>query len=140
MSDDGRWMVAVNAGSDDITVFRVVGAQLRQVAKAPSGGTRPVSVAIDDDLVYVLNASSDSIAGFRLNDRGQLRPLTNSVDELEHRRIRAPAGNTAWRWTPSGNEDMQSAGKRQRRGWFDSAQGRPRISMGAALSGSHCKD
>ena len=82
ISDNGRWMIAVNAGSDDITVFHVFGAQLRRVDIAPSGGRQPVSVTIDDDLVYVVNAGSDSIAGFRLNGFGRLTRLPDSLRPL----------------------------------------------------------
>ena len=34
-----------------------------------SGGARPTSLTVDDDLVYVMNADSNSIAGFRLDDK-----------------------------------------------------------------------
>ncbi len=71
-------LVAVNAGSDTITVF---GAQrdslyLRQVIS--SGGIFPVSVAIHGDLVYVLNAlGGGSVQGFRIAS-GLLVPLPGS--------------------------------------------------------------
>ncbi|WP_159731513.1 beta-propeller fold lactonase family protein [Methylosinus sp. Ce-a6] len=83
LSDDGRWLVVVNPGSDDITLFNLKTGRPEPTARAASGGTRPISVSIEDDLVYVLNAGSDSIAGFRLNDdHGRLEAVANSVRPL----------------------------------------------------------
>jgi 6-phosphogluconolactonase (cycloisomerase 2 family) len=70
------WLLAVNAGSDSITVFEVQPFGLRFIETRPSGGTRPVSIAEhDSELVYVLNQGSDSISGFKLGADGKLTPL-----------------------------------------------------------------
>jgi len=82
LSEDGRWLVAVDAGSNDIAVFAVRKSGLTLVARAPSGGVEPISVTIDDDLIYALNAGSDSISGFRLSDDGRLTPLAGSTRPL----------------------------------------------------------
>ncbi len=74
---DGRWLVAVNPGSDDITLFSTFGNLLlwrRDVAA--THGTRPTSVAIHGDLVYALDAGSDDVAGFRIR-RGRLERIGN---------------------------------------------------------------
>ena len=77
-----RVLVAVNAGSDSVSAFRVHGDRLRLVDVVPSGGRFPASVAIRDGLVYVLNAGgSGAVAGFRL-DHGALIPLPGSVRSL----------------------------------------------------------
>jgi len=60
LSDDGRWLLVVNAGSDDISVFRVAGHGLVLTDTESSGGVRPVSVTIDRDLVYVVHAGGDA--------------------------------------------------------------------------------
>jgi hypothetical protein len=73
-----RILIAVNAGSDTVSVFGVRGdrLQLRQVTG--SGGTFPVSVAIHGSLVYVLNAlGGGSVQGYRLVF-GRLAPLPGS--------------------------------------------------------------
>ncbi len=76
MSDDGRWLFAVNAGSDDVTVLAVGRNGARPVARASTGGSMPVSVAVRGDLVYVLDAGGDGdVAGFRLGGAGQLTPI-----------------------------------------------------------------
>jgi 6-phosphogluconolactonase (cycloisomerase 2 family) len=62
-------LFAVNAGSNTVTVFRVNGDKLRRVQVIWSGGLLPVSVAVRDDLVYLLNGAGDgSVQGYRLQD------------------------------------------------------------------------
>src|SRR5437773_5569773 len=58
LSDDGRELYAVNAGSDEITAFDVTPHRLRRTAVVDSGGHRPMSVTVDGRLLYVLNAAS----------------------------------------------------------------------------------
>ena len=66
-SSDHGLLVAVNAGSNTISVFRVHGDRLALQEILPSGGTFPVSVAIHGDLVYVLNAENGgSVQGYRI--------------------------------------------------------------------------
>ena len=78
VSRDGSMVVNVNAGSNSISAFAATSRGLRLIGTASSGGTDPNSVTIaGDHLVYVLNAGSDTIAGFRLG--GGLRPIPGSV-------------------------------------------------------------
>jgi 6-phosphogluconolactonase (cycloisomerase 2 family) len=51
-------LYAVNAGSNTVSVFSVRGDQLSLRQVVSSGGVFPVSVAVHDDLVYVLNAEN----------------------------------------------------------------------------------
>jgi 6-phosphogluconolactonase len=83
VSDDGRELVVVNAGSNTISAFKVKHDGLSLIGQpAPSGGTRPTSVTIHNDLVYVLNADSTSIAGFKLDDNRGLAPIAGSIRSL----------------------------------------------------------
>lgn len=87
LSDNGRWLLVVNAGSDEISVFDVHRRGLSLTDTAHSGGVRPVSVAISRGLVYVLHAGgsvgdTDSVTGFRLDGRGHLTPLVGSIRPL----------------------------------------------------------
>jgi 6-phosphogluconolactonase (cycloisomerase 2 family) len=77
-----RLLFAVNAGSDTISVFRVNGARLRLTDVDPSGGDFPASIAVHDDLVYVLNAGGTGIVqGFEI--RGDnVRALSGSARSL----------------------------------------------------------
>ena len=77
-----RWLLAVNAGSDTVSVFEVGLFVLRRRDVQPSGGAQPISIAVHRDLVYVLNGLSDSIAGFRLTKRGALHPIPGSTRSL----------------------------------------------------------
>ena len=82
VSGDGRVVVNVNAGSNSISAFTATPWGLRLIGTASSGGTDLDSVTIaGDNLVYVLNAGSKTIAGFWLGDRG-LRPIPGSVQPL----------------------------------------------------------
>lgn len=77
-----RWLLAVNAGSNSISVFSVRRRGLRLTEVQPSGGVRPVSVTEHRGVVYVLNAGSDNISGFRLGRDGRLRPIFGSTRSL----------------------------------------------------------
>jgi 6-phosphogluconolactonase len=83
LSENGRELIVVNAGSNSISAFRVEQDGLELLGSpAPSGGTRPTSVTIHDDLVYVMNADSNSIAGFKLDRRRGLEPIPGSIQPL----------------------------------------------------------
>jgi 6-phosphogluconolactonase (cycloisomerase 2 family) len=64
-------LIAVNAGSNTISVFGVRGDELRLQQVTNSGGTFPVSVAIHGDLAYVLNAEDGgAVQGYRITPGG----------------------------------------------------------------------
>jgi 6-phosphogluconolactonase (cycloisomerase 2 family) len=75
-------LYAVNAGSNTLSVFSVHGDQLALRELVPSGGEFPVSVAVHNDLVYVLNArAGGSVSGFQVRF-GLLEPITGSTRAL----------------------------------------------------------
>jgi 6-phosphogluconolactonase len=82
LSDNGRWLLVVNAGSDDVSLFAVHRGGLTLRDTAPSGGILPISVAIHGSLVYVVNAGDDSIAALRIRRGGTLSPLAGSGHSL----------------------------------------------------------
>src|SRR5918992_941512 len=75
LTPNNRVLLAVNAGSNQISSFAVGKAELKLAATVPSGGQRPVSVAATDHVVYALNNGSSTIAGFRIGHRGALTPV-----------------------------------------------------------------
>ena len=80
LTQDHSFLLAVNAGSGDISVFRVFGSTLWLVDKVPCGGSEPVAVAQHGNLVYVLNAGAASnVTGFRLEWDGRLRKIAGST-------------------------------------------------------------
>lgn len=63
----GRLLLAVNAGSDSLSVFSVQDRQLRLVQVVSSGGDFPDSIAVHGDLVYVLDAGGPgTVMGYRM--------------------------------------------------------------------------
>src|SRR5438128_1245255 len=81
LSGDGRSLLVTNAGSDDVSLLAVETDGLRLADRVASGGSGPTSVAVHDDLVYVLDNGSASISGFRVSD-GKLAPLEGSSRPL----------------------------------------------------------
>jgi 6-phosphogluconolactonase (cycloisomerase 2 family) len=77
-TDHGRVLLAVNAGSNTVSLFRVRGDRLWLKQVIASNGQFPVSIAVHRDLVYVLNAGLDgSVQGFWLG-RDHLWPIWGS--------------------------------------------------------------
>ncbi|WP_328459525.1 lactonase family protein [Streptomyces sp. NBC_00448] len=66
-------LLAVNAGSDTVTVFSVDGDRLHREQVVTSGGNFPVSVTVRGDRVYVLNArEGGSLQGYRITGGNRL--------------------------------------------------------------------
>jgi len=75
-------LLAVNAGSNTVSVFSVDGDQLQLRELVPSYGQFPVSIAVHDDVAYVLNArGGGTVQGYRITD-GVLVPLDGSLRAL----------------------------------------------------------
>jgi 6-phosphogluconolactonase len=86
-STDGRYLLAADAGSNQISVLRIhQDGSLQQVEGSPvaSGGTEPVSIAVNGNLVYVANSGdpTPNFTAFTLNPGGHLRPLSGSTVTL----------------------------------------------------------
>ena len=81
LDDDGRRLLVVNAGSDELSVFAVEPDGLRLARRVGSGGSKPTSVAVRGNLAYVLNNGTPNVCGFRLDD-GALTPLDGSARPL----------------------------------------------------------
>jgi 6-phosphogluconolactonase len=82
-SRSNRWLLAVNAGSNDVSVFKVSDRGLTLASTTPSGGSMPISVTISGRTVYVLNAGTpNNITGFTLGKDGSLTPIANSTRAL----------------------------------------------------------
>src|SRR5262249_8664568 len=81
LGDDDRWLLVVNAGSDELSLFAVQPDGLRLADRVRSGGSGPTSVAVSGALVYVLNNGTPNISGFNLTD-GKLTALAGSARPL----------------------------------------------------------
>ncbi len=83
LSNDNRFLYAVNPGSDDLTVFAVNGTNLKLVQKI-NAGDQPLSLTLSGNLLYVLNGSvaGNGIRGFRVANDGTLTELPDSFRAL----------------------------------------------------------
>jgi 6-phosphogluconolactonase len=83
LTQNGQWLLVVDAGSNQITVFSVQGTSLVQASITSSQGSDPISLAVSGNLVYVLDAGgSGNIAGFTLGHSGALTFISGSVQPL----------------------------------------------------------
>jgi len=100
LSDDGRWLYAVNAGSNDISAFRATASGLSLTSRIASGGSQPISITVHGDAVYVLNAGgSGNISGFRVGSDGSLTPIPGSTRALSGSAV----GPAQVAFSPDGN-------------------------------------
>lgn len=84
LSDDGQWLFAVNAGSNEISVFKVTPHGLTLTDRTSSGGYYPASLTYFHRLLYVLNVGGDgNISGFRLSSNGRLSAIAHSTRSLQ---------------------------------------------------------
>ena len=101
LSNDGRLLFAVNAGSNDVSVFRVDPQGLSLLSRTPSGGTLPTSVTVSRNVVYVLNTGgAGNISGFTVGSTGGLTPIAGSTKSLST----AAAGPAEVSFSPDGRE------------------------------------
>jgi 6-phosphogluconolactonase len=89
LSSDGRYLLAVDAGSSQVSVLRVrPDGSLRLVEGSPvsSGGVEPVSIAVHGQFVYVANEGNGAFganySGFELNAGGHLVAIAGSTVPL----------------------------------------------------------
>src|SRR5262249_30025697 len=82
LSDDGRWLLAVNAASNDVSLLAVRANGVEVADLASSGGLRPVSVPVHADLASVLNAGDDTVSGLRITPHGRLAAIDDSTRGL----------------------------------------------------------
>ncbi len=85
LSSNGRYLLAVDAGSNQISVLQTgKDGTLTPVEGSPfgSGGQYPVSIAVAKDLVYVANQGNggSNYTGFNFDSKGNLTPIAGSSE------------------------------------------------------------
>ena len=103
LTKDNRFLLVVNAGSDELTAFKLKKDGLERTNVVPSGGQTPASVIVrQDGLVIVLNKNNGSggLAAFWLNAHGELTPIPGSERQLSGDPKATPA---QVEFSPSGN-------------------------------------
>jgi 6-phosphogluconolactonase (cycloisomerase 2 family) len=103
LTPDGKWLLAVNAGSNQVSVFAVKPSGLALASVTGSNGLMPVSLAVYDGLVYVLNeGGSGNISAFRLDGQGGLTAIEASSQFLSNGGIGAAPGGAEIAFSPDG--------------------------------------
>jgi 6-phosphogluconolactonase (cycloisomerase 2 family) len=85
IADGGRLLLAVDAGSNQVSALRIEpDGSLRLASVVSSNGALPVSIAVHGSLVYVANAgpADSNYTGFRLAPWGGLFPVPGSTVDL----------------------------------------------------------
>ncbi len=101
LSPDERFLFVVNPGSNSVTSFRLNDDHLERVSVVPSGGTFPVSIAVNPQgtLLYVLNSggtaanilplpgiiddgTTGSIQGYSIGNDGSLTAIDGANQPL----------------------------------------------------------
>jgi len=83
LGEGNQFLFAVNAGSNQISVLQITSSGLDLIGVFDSGGVRPISLTVHENLLYVLNeGGSPNITGFAVADDGTLTPLTGSTQPL----------------------------------------------------------
>src|SRR4051812_418175 len=103
LTEHDKWLLAINAGSNEVSVFEVQRDDLVLTDIVSSGGETPISLTVDKNLVYVLNAggsAAGNITGFFLTNKGRLTAIPGSTRPLSGTGVGpaqisfSPAGDT----------------------------------------------
>jgi len=82
LDNSNQYLFAVNAGSNDISVFGINSEGLTWLDKIASGGTMPISLTLNNDILYTVNAGgTGNIHGFRVSE-GHLISIPGSSQSL----------------------------------------------------------
>jgi len=87
ITPDGRFVIAVDPGSNQISVLRILGdgsLSLVPGGIVSSGGILPDSIAVHGNLVYAANSGTggSNYTGFQLRPNGRLDPIPGSTVTL----------------------------------------------------------
>jgi 6-phosphogluconolactonase len=84
-------LFAVNAGDNTVSSFSVgANGNLTLKHTTASGGTKPNSVAVHGNILYVLNTGSSSICGFTIGTDGEFTKIEGSWHALSDAAVDAP--------------------------------------------------
>jgi 6-phosphogluconolactonase (cycloisomerase 2 family) len=83
LSPNGRQLFAVNAGSNQVSSFVIRRNAPALVDVVPSGGEKPISLTLNADRLFVLNAGGvPNITGLTVDADGRLLPMDDGTRTL----------------------------------------------------------
>ena len=82
LTTNGKFVFAVNAGSNTVSSFKVTKHGVGLVNQVSSGGTFPNSLTVHGNVVYVLNSNSLSIQGLTFSSTGVLSAISGASQPL----------------------------------------------------------
>lgn len=83
VSNDGKWLFAVNGGSNTISSFSIGQQGITLVSTVSTNGVKPVSVSCHNNVVAVVNAGDNgNLALFNLSQKGVLSEIKGAVKSL----------------------------------------------------------
>ena len=112
---DDRFLIVVNAGTNDVSSFRINSDfGLTLVAREPSGGTSPISLAYRGGIVYVANADEDGVFAAPPTQSGnitamRLNPATGELTRIAGFSLSLGARPADLEVTPDGTHLVVSA-------------------------------
>lgn len=100
ISKENNLLFAVNASSNSISSFRINAATggVQLLFTVNSFGQLPVSITVNENKLYVLNALSSTICGFTFMQDGSIKKINGS----EHNLSAAEAGGAQIKFSPDG--------------------------------------
>jgi hypothetical protein len=98
VTENGRLVFAVNAGSNTVSSFRETPQGLQLVEQESTRGQSslgdfPISLTVHGNLLYVLNSSSNTIVGFRFTPAGDMTPIVGSERPVSKPAVQARAAS-----------------------------------------------
>lgn len=91
LNETHQWLFAVNAGDNTVSSFSVdADGMLTLKHTTGSEGTKPNSVAVNGNILYVLNTGSSSICGFTVGSDGEMVKIEDSWHALSDTAVDAP--------------------------------------------------
>jgi 6-phosphogluconolactonase (cycloisomerase 2 family) len=84
ISENKQWIIATNAKSNEISIFKITQSGLTFASKSTSYGQYPVSLTAHNDMVFVLNkqGSIPNIIGFSIDKQGNLIAVGSTLRYL----------------------------------------------------------
>ena len=105
LSHNGRYLFVVNAGSNEISSFRVRGDELVWADTVWSNGEKPISLTFDGRRLFVLNAGgSGNVTGFKVQPNGAIVPIPGATQYLSNGGVGAAPGPAQVSFTPNGRQ------------------------------------